>query len=136
MKTMKPFMRRTTFATLAVALAWPLAVLAIDQGEQNGIAYATGGVGQDESAAMRGMAKDYSLRVLAAAKSGEYVADVKVAISDAQGKQVLALDTQGPYLLARLPPGRYRVDAEYGQARQTRQVQVPSSGQADVSFYF
>jgi len=136
MKTMKPFMRRTTFATLAVALAWPLAVLAIDQGEQNGIAYATGGVGQDESAAMRGMAKDYSLRVLAAAKSGEYVADVKVAISDAQGKQVLALDTQGPYLLARLPPGRYRVDAAYGQARQTRQVQVPSSGQADVSFYF
>jgi len=136
MKTMKPFMRRTTFATLAVALAWPLAVLAIDQGEQNGIAYATGGVGQDESAAMRGMAKDYSLRVLAAAKSGEYVADVKVAISDAQGKQVLALDIQGPYLLARLPPGRYRVDAAYGQARQTRQVQVPSSGQADVSFYF
>lgn len=136
MKTMKPFMRRTTFATLAVALAWPLAVLAIDQGEQNGIAYATGGVGQDESAAMRGMAKDYSLRVLAAAKSGEYVADVKVAISDAQGKQVLALDIQGPYLLARLPPGRYRVDAEYGQARQTRHVQVPSSGQADVSFYF
>ncbi|MDX3905456.1 MAG: carboxypeptidase regulatory-like domain-containing protein [Pigmentiphaga sp.] len=120
----------------ALVLAWPLTGLALDQGEQNGVAYATGGVGQDESSILRSMAKDYNLRVLAAGKSGEYVADVKVGIYDSQGKPALSLVTQGPYLLARLPPGRYRVDAEYGQARQSRQVQVPSSGGAEVSFYF
>ncbi|MDH2235537.1 carboxypeptidase-like regulatory domain-containing protein [Pigmentiphaga sp. GD03639] len=120
---------------LALAAAWPLAGQAMDKGEQNGIAYVTGGVGQDESAAIRGM-KDYSLRVLAAAKSGEYVADVRVAIRDSGGKDVLSVTTQGPYLLARLAPGDYRIDAEYGSARQSRQVRVPASGRAEVSFYF
>ncbi|WP_296560030.1 carboxypeptidase-like regulatory domain-containing protein [Pigmentiphaga sp.] len=121
---------------LALAAAWPLAGQAMDKGEQNGIAYVTGGVGQDESTAIRGMAKDYSLRLLAAARSGEYVADVRVSIRDSGGKDLLSVTTQGPYLLARLAPGNYRIDAEYGSARQSRQVRVPTSGRTDVSFYF
>ncbi|MPS29924.1 MAG: carboxypeptidase regulatory-like domain-containing protein [Alcaligenaceae bacterium] len=121
---------------LALAAAWPLAGQAMDKGEQNGIAYVTGGVGQDESTAIRGMAKDYSLRLLAAARSGEYVADVRVSIRDSGGKDLLSVTTQGPYLLARLAPGNYRIDAEYGSARQSRQVRVPASGRTDVSFYF
>lgn len=133
---MKQNLRWAAPLALALAAAWPLAGLAMDKGEQNGIAYVTGGVGQDESTAIRGMARDYSLRLLAAAKSGEYVADVRVAIHDSGGKDVLSVTTQGPYLLARLAPGNYRIDAEYGSARQSRQVRVPASGRADVSFYF
>lgn len=133
---MKQNLRWAAPLALALATAWPLAGLAMDKGEQNGIAYVTGGVGQDESTAIRGMARDYSLRLLAAAKSGEYVADVRVAIHDSGGKDVLSVTTQGPYLLARLAPGNYRIDAEYGSARQSRQVRVPASGRADVSFYF
>jgi len=133
---MRKNLQWTAPLAFALAAAWPLAGQAIDQGEQNGVAYATGGVGQDESSAMRGMAKDYSLRMLAAAKSGEYVADVRVTIRDSGGRDVLSVTTQGPYLLARLAPGAYRIDAEYGSAKQSRQVRIPASGRADVSFYF
>ncbi|WP_338618988.1 carboxypeptidase-like regulatory domain-containing protein [Pigmentiphaga sp. CHJ604] len=133
---MRKNLQWTAPLAFALAAAWPLAGQAIDRGEQNGVAYATGGVGQDESSAMRGMAKDYSLRMLAAAKSGEYVADVRVTIRDSGGAEVLSVTTQGPYLLARLAPGAYRIDAEYGSAKQSRQVRIPASGRADVSFYF
>lgn len=120
----------------ALTTAWPLVGQAIERGDQHGVAYVTGGVGQDESTAMRNMSKDYSLRLLAADKSGEYLADVRVTIRDGSGKNVLSVTTQGPYLLARLAPGAYRIDAAYGSAQQSRQVRVPQSGQVDASFYF
>jgi len=69
------------------------------------------------------------VRVLLAEKSGTYVAGVRVVISDAGGTKVLEVESAGPYLLAKLPEGNYRIAVTYGgQARQ--QDFVVQSGRA------
>ncbi|MGN6319474.1 carboxypeptidase-like regulatory domain-containing protein [Trinickia sp.] len=102
---------------------------------QNGIEYVSGGIGEEQVAAMRQMASHYSLNVMVAGRGGEYLSDVDVTIASATGKNVFTARTDGPYLLVRLPAGRYRVTAQSGQASQTRQVTVPAHGTARLDFH-
>lgn len=102
---------------------------------QNGIEYLSGGIGEDQVAAMRQLASHYSLSIIVAAKGGEYLSDVDVSIVSAKGENVLSVRTDGPYLLVRLPAGRYRVTAQSGQANQTREVTVPAHGTARLDFH-
>ncbi len=102
---------------------------------QNGVEYLSGGIGEDQVAAMRQLASQYSLSVMVAAKSGAYLSDVDVSIASAKGKNVLSVRTDGPYLLVRLPAGRYRVTVQSGQANQTRDVTVPTHGTARLDFH-
>jgi hypothetical protein len=93
---------------------------------QNGIAYLTGGIGQDEVRAMRAEAKDgYNLQlVFATEKSGQYQANVKVSISDAKGKKLIDAISEGPGFYAKLPVGRYRINAEAKGTQQSRSIEV------------
>lgn len=97
---------------------------------QNGIRYVSGGIGEEEAAAMQKLAAHYSLRVMVAGKSGEYLSDVDVTVASAAGKSVFSARTDGPFLLVALPAGHYRVTAASGQATQTRAVVVPAQGTA------
>ncbi|QAU34043.1 hypothetical protein [Janthinobacterium sp. 17J80-10] len=81
---------------------------------KNGVRYLCGGVSEDESAYMKKIAaKDYDLMMTFAEKSGNYVADVAVAIKDARGKTLLEATCDGPIMLVDLPAaGGYRIHAE------------------------
>lgn len=103
--------------------------------KQNGIAYVSGGIGEDEVAAMKKMAAQYSLRVMVAGQGGEYLSDVDVTIASAAGKQVFSARTDGPILLVRLPAGRYRVSATSGQASAAHAVVVPAHGTAQLDLH-
>lgn len=103
--------------------------------KQNGITYVSGGIGEDEVAAMKKMAAQYSLRVIVAGQSGEYLSDVDVTIASAAGKQVFSARTDGPILLVRLPAGRYRVSAASGQASAAHAVVVPAHGTAQLDLH-
>jgi hypothetical protein len=93
--------------------------------EQNGIRYLSGGVGADERDAMRAAARDFNLRLSFAERTtGQLVALVDVAMLDAQGREVLRIPDAGPILLVALPPGDYRIRANYEGREQTRQVRV------------
>jgi hypothetical protein len=50
----------------------------------------------------------------------DYLADVHVHIIDAHGSTVLTADSRGPYMLVKLHPGRYTVEASYEGHTQTR----------------
>lgn len=102
---------------------------------QNGIRYVSGGIGEEEAAAMQKMAAQYSLRLMVAHKSGEYLSDVDVTIASSTGKGVFSARTDGPFLLVALPPGHYRVTAASGQASQTRSVVVPARGTARLDMH-
>jgi hypothetical protein len=93
---------------------------------QNGITYLTGGIGQDQVQAMRAEAREgYNLQlVFATQTSGEYVANVKVTISDAKGETLIDAVSDGPGFYAKLPVGHYKISAENRGTLQNRSIDV------------
>ena len=116
-------MRRTSMQTLARAAAVCACALApwVVQAQTPDLApsmktlgtarYACGGVGAEESTAMRAAMKDHPLSLLFARESGAYLADVQVTVTDSQGSTALSMRADGPVCLVDLPAGRYTVAA-------------------------
>jgi hypothetical protein len=81
----------------------------------NGIEYMSGGVSSDEAALMQTVAPRWPATFEFAVKDGrrsDFAADVAVTVRDAAGRTVLSQVTaQGPFMVARLDPGRYEVEA-------------------------
>ena len=88
---------------------------------QGSVQYVSGGIGLDESEALKAAAKDYPLALTFATgrRKADYVADVTVA-HDGQGKPVLRATSEGPYMLVKLPAGDYKVSATYSQTQERR----------------
>lgn len=103
----------------------------------SGIAYVSGGIGQDEREALTAQAAGYNLKLVFADKSGgHYLSDIKVSIKGAKGADVLEAVADGPWFFAKLPPGSYRVSAAVGEQRQTRAVTVGKQRQSRLAFRF
>ncbi len=103
----------------------PTLVSAAEQ--MDDITYISGGVGESESARMKALAGDYQLEVVLIQKlkqREEYLADVHVRVFDHNLKSLLNLDTEGPYLLMNLPPGRYLITAEYEGVVKSQWVKI------------
>jgi hypothetical protein len=94
----------------------------------HGIAYVTGGVGQDEVAAFRGLASGYNMRATFTTGSGEYLSGVVVQVARSDGTVVFSATSDGPYLFARLPQGHYRLTASLDGAQRSRDLYVPARG--------
>ncbi|UGQ48694.1 carboxypeptidase regulatory-like domain-containing protein [Massilia endophytica] len=103
-------------------------------GSSNGTPFVSGGVGQEQQAAIKALRADYNLLLTFANKSGEYRANVEVAVLDQAGNVRFAENKAGPLLYMRLAPGSYRVDARSEGVQQTRQVSVPAGGQRELAF--
>jgi len=91
----------------------------------------TGGIGEEERRALESDPR-YNLKLVATDRVGQYIADVDVTIVDARGASVVATQMAGPWLLADLPPGRYRVLAVHDGARQSRDVVVGRGGRQEI----
>jgi hypothetical protein len=91
----------------------------------------TGGIGADESEAILQEARTWPL-VLELAQNGPtraaYISDVRIIIKDGSGKIVLDTITEGPFLLVRLAPGRYSLDASYESKTLHRDVSIGKGG--------
>jgi len=101
--------------------------------ERDGVAYITGGIGEDEVRAFRQTAPSYNLRISFASRSGQYLSDVDVTISSGE-RTVLGVRTDGPFLFVRVPAGRYRITARDRQIGEMRQVTVRGRQGVDVHF--
>ena len=118
------------FLSVLLVVLWPLAGLAGD-----GVPYLSGGVGDEELATLQARKVEFNVQLLFAEKgSGSYVAGVKLEIRNAGGP-VLALDSAGPLVLAKLAPGRYWITAESGGKVQSRQFDV-RQGLSSANFYW
>jgi hypothetical protein len=91
----------------------------------------SGGIGEEERRALETDTR-YNLKLVAANRAGQYIADVDVTIVDERGAEVVAERMAGPWLLADLPPGRYRVLAVHDGARQSRDVVVGRTGRQEI----
>ena len=99
--------------------------------------YATGGVGEDERAALVSRRQDFNLWITTVAnRSGAYLADARVSVMDGAKRQVFSAALDGPLLFMRLAPGRYTVEALFDQQKQERAVAVAAEGHHELYFYF
>ncbi len=100
-----------------------------------GVSYVTGGIGLDESAAIKAAEKDFALSLLfAQTKRGEYLSDVKVSIKDSAGKTVLEAVSEGPMLLAKLAAGVYKINADHEGTVLVKTVRVEPKGVTREAF--
>jgi len=87
--------------------------------------FITGGIGKDESDAILRAAKSWPLTLelaQAAAPRAEYISDVQITIKNKSGHTVLDTNAEGPYVLVKLPPGKYSLDATYESKTLHRDV--------------
>ncbi|WP_028208648.1 carboxypeptidase-like regulatory domain-containing protein [Paraburkholderia nodosa] len=104
--------------------------------QQGDVSFVSGGVGRDESTALRQARSQWPLSLQFTGPGASYVADVQVQIANASGASVLDTRTHGPYLLVRLPPGRYAVTATYSGVKRRQTMNVRGNGSARATFSF
>jgi hypothetical protein len=116
-------------ATMAVVLlTFCMEVRAAD------VPYISGGAGADAREELLAKEKEYNFKIIAAEKSGDYLADVKVVIESARKEQVLDTTMEGPILLAKLAPGTHTIRATSDGQTLTRTVTIPAQGLRQVDF--
>lgn len=120
---------RTVLSTLALA-ATAISVSAQAAGampEMKGDAnarYACGGIGVDESTAMRAAMDKHPLSMLFARSGGDYVGTVEVTITPAKGESATKITADGPVCLVDLPEGKYEVTASTEGKTEKRSVSI------------
>jgi hypothetical protein len=103
---------------------------------QGDVSYVSGGVGLDESQALRSQQSQWPLAMRFTGPTSDYLSDVHVRIVDAHSGEVLNADSRGPYMLVKLRPGRYTVHASYKDRDQTKTVTVSAKGSTKADFYW
>lgn len=108
-----------------LALAAPLHAASVQQDRGPAqVAYASGGVSEESRDNLNAIAGDFNLKVVMATKTGEYLSDVDVVITDDRGRPMVSAVSDGPWFFARLPSGRYTVSASSNGAMQRKSVTV------------
>ncbi len=124
-------------AVMAAALAATAGLPAYANPPTHAASYLNGGIGASEQEHMRHVAKDWPLHmVFSEHKNNEFVANVTLQVSDAQGKQRLQISDAGPITYARLPPGKYLVTASYKGQAEKREVTLDSKAPHDLHFHW
>lgn len=103
---------RRTIAVLAIAFSVALPSWALDAQTQGGLRFLSGGVGDGEIAEIKALAPSYSLKVQTADLAGQFIAGVHLTIRRDRST-ILDTTMDGPYLLADLPAGTYRLRASF-----------------------
>lgn len=123
----------TSMAYLSPATADGL----VEEKSQGSVRYATGGIGADEIAAFKAAAPKYSLELLFAEKAmpnDVYLSDVKVTVKGLSGQVLLDTVSGGPFLLLRLPAGKYRIEASNDGVVKQQAVELKAGQHRRVVF--
>lgn len=143
-KKQEAIMKKTLLFFTAVSLLWCTTAFAKDHmtylpvpspiKSLEGVEFVTGGIGIGERKILDQMAGDYSLKVIFAMHDGHYLSQCQVEIIRADGKKMLSAKTEGPWLLADLEPGNYRVKAAQDSTWKNQNVTVSADTLQQVIF--
>jgi len=118
-------LRRALVFVFAIAVVGVLrAEDAVITGSSNGIPYASGGVGLDSREALLAKKAEYNLMVILSLENGHYLGGARISILDYAGKTVLRINAKGPWVLVKLSPGTYTVEATARNATRKNQVLI------------
>ncbi|WP_095137953.1 hypothetical protein [Pseudomonas sp. Irchel s3a10] len=108
----------------------------VQQQQQNGINYLSGGIGLDESKAIQ-QSTGYNLHMtFAVGAQDQYTADVDVMIEKSPGQTVLTLTQTGPLVYVQLPPGKYTVVATRNGETRRDVTDVGSGTERNLVFHW
>ena len=99
-----------------------------------GVPYVSGGVGDESLQRLRDHASEFNLKLVFAMTSGAHLSAVRVTIADAKGSTLLEAISDGPWFLAKLPVGKYRVVASYAGKALEQSVAVDATMLRTVDF--
>jgi hypothetical protein len=129
-------MLKTSSAILATVLCAGVAHASVPVGTlpptqtQGDIAWISGGIGMSQAKAFEQAEHNYPLTLEFLLKPehrrapAEFTAAIPTTITDSHGNKVLSATAQGPFMLLRLPAGRYTVVAEHRGRKLVRHVVV------------
>jgi hypothetical protein len=140
---MKSSLKKVGIVVIAIAFAVVCSAayaeeqyeLSVKEETYQGIPFISGGFGLEERGALAAKYKEFNLKLMFAAKSGEYVADVTVEISDNRGGKVLVAAADGPWVFTNLPAGKYIVTATYMGKEKRNKVNI-AKGQKQIALNF
>jgi hypothetical protein len=92
--------------------------------QQGEVIYISGGIGDDEIAAMKESIGAYNLLISNSEKDGSYTAGIEAIIRDGRGQVVLDAKNTGPLLYVKLPPGDYTLDALYHGVENVKETTI------------
>ena len=100
-----------------------------DTQRSEGIAYISGGVGEEETNAILSEAKQWPLLLeLSQIENGRgvWIFGAQIKIIDSQKKAIFDVQADGPYMLINLESGDYQIQASYQGVGQKRSISVKS----------
>lgn len=124
--------KRLLTAALAALVSGSILAAGPQEHAVGNVRYLSGGIGQDEVQAMKEAAARYNLGMTFTAGGGEYLSDVKVVVKNRGGAELLSVVSDGPMLLASLPPGPYTVEATAEGRTQARTITLPRNGRRQL----
>jgi hypothetical protein len=108
----------------------------VQQQQQNGITYLSGGVGEDEAKAIQ-QTQGYNLHMtFSTGPKDEYVPDVNLVIQKTPGSPVLTLSEAGPLVYVQLPPGKYTVVATRNGEERRDTAEVGNGAARNLVFHW
>ena len=103
---------------------------------QQGIRFASGGIGLSGRDELRTLSPQFNLRLMFAMQgSGNYLAGAQVRILNSRGAVVLDATSEGPYFLAQLPPGSYTVEVSALDQTQQQTARIGQQ-QSGLNFFW
>ena len=109
-------------ATAASGAAPPMAVQRAAEVE-----YLSGGAGVEERAAMTAQQAAFALRIVFSEPGGAYAVADHVEVSRG-GAKLATIGNAGPWLMLKLAPGDYLLEASFDGRSERRQVKVAAAG--------
>lgn len=98
------------------------------------VSYVSGGIGDEEREEIRMREADFNLKLLFSERDGSYLTGVDVELLNARGETVLDAKGTGPFLLARVPPGRYTLKASANGQVQQGKLTLNAKGNQQAVF--
>ncbi len=104
----------------------------------HGVEYMSGGIGSDEARLMETVSPRWPATFEFAvkdSKGADFASNVHVTVRDSSGTALLDnVVSGGPFMVARLEPGSYEVEARLGGQVLKQQLRVPEGATAKATF--
>jgi len=103
---------------------------------QSQLVYISGGIGEGEAAYFRALKDDYTFKELIADKEGHLLSSAIVTIEGAKGQINATLNNVGPFVLVKLPAGKYKIVTTVNGTDVARNVVIKSGKLTAVDVRF